>query len=115
MGANGDKHHASIYKSCIAPGRHPVEDLYGAMVSLICSGASLQWFKNEFLSEDFERINEEASKRRNKIKDVFFYPYLAGAGYPIWNTNAKGAFVGLTLEHDRYDLQGQLWKGLLLE
>ncbi len=99
-------------KSCIAPGRHPVEDLYGAMVSLICSGASLQWFKNEFLSEDFERINEEASKRRNKIKDVFFYPYLAGAGYPIWNTNAKGAFVGLTLEHDRYDFARAIMEGV---
>ena len=67
MGAMGISTTPLFTKSCIAPGRHPVEDLYGAMVSLICSGASLQWFKNEFLSEDFERINEEASKRRNKI------------------------------------------------
>lgn len=99
-------------KSYIAPGKHPVEGLYGAMASLICSGASLQWFKNEFLPEDFEEINEVASKRRDKIKDVFFYPYLAGAGYPIWNIKAKGAFVGLTLEHDRYDFARAIMEGV---
>lgn len=99
-------------QSCIAPGRHPVEGLYGAIASLICSGASLQWFKNEFLLEDFQKINEEAAKRRDKIKDVLFYPYLAGAAYPIWNAKARGAFIGLTLAHDRYDFARAIMEGV---
>lgn len=96
----------------IAPGKHPVEGLYGAMASLVCSGASLQWFKNEFLPEDFQKMNEEAAKRQEKTKDLFFYPYLAGANYPIWNLNAKGAFTGLGLEHDRFDFARAIMEGV---
>lgn len=96
----------------IAPGKHPVEGLYGAMASLVCSGASLQWFKNEFLSEDFQRMNEEVAKRKEKCEELFFYPYLAGANYPIWNAKAKGAFLGLTLEHDRFDFARAIMEGV---
>lgn len=96
----------------IAPGKHPVEGLYGAMASLVCSGASLQWFKNEFLPEDFQKMNEEAAQRREKTKDLFFYPYLAGANYPIWNLKAKGAFTGVTLEHDRFDFARAIMEGV---
>ena len=99
-------------KSYIAPGKHPVEGLYGAIASLVCSGASLQWFKNEFIPEDFDKMNEEAVGRRKKCKDLFFYPYLAGANYPIWETNAKGSFIGLGLEHDRFDFARAIMEGV---
>lgn len=99
-------------ESCIAPGKHPVEGLYGAIASLVCSGASLQWFKNEFLPEDFAEMNEKAALRRERTKELFFYPYLAGANYPLWNLNAKGVFAGLTLEHDRFDLARSIMEGV---
>lgn len=99
-------------ESYIAPGRHPVEGLYGAMASLVCSGASLQWYKNQFLPEDFDRMNKEAAERRERTKDLFFYPYLAGANYPIWNLNAKGTFTGITLEHDRFDFARAIMEGV---
>lgn len=99
-------------KSYIAPGKHPVEGLYGAMASLVCSGASLQWFKNEFLPEDFGRMNEEAAARREKAKDLFFYPYLTGAFYPNWNVKAKGILTGFTLEHDRFDFARAIMEGV---
>ena len=99
-------------KSYIAPGKHPVKGLYGAIASLVCSGASLQWFKNEFLPEDFQTMNMEAAKRRERTEELFFYPYLAGANYPIWNLRAKGAFTGLTLEHDRFDLARAVMEGV---
>ena len=99
-------------ESFIAPGKHPVEGLYGAIASLVCSGASLQWFKNEFIPEDFEELNKEAAQRREKAKELFFYPYLAGANYPIWNLNARGAFTGLALEHDRFDMARAIMEGV---
>lgn len=98
--------------SYIAPGKHPEKGLYGAIASLVCSGASLQWFKNEFLPEDFQTMNEEAAKRREKTEDLFFYPYLSGANYPIWNLKARGAFTGLSLEHDRFDLARAIMEGV---
>lgn len=99
-------------RSYIAPGRHPVEGLYGAIASLVCSGASLEWYKNAFLPEDFQKINEEAAKRRERTKDLFFYPYLAGANYPIWNLKARGTFTGITLEHDRFDFARAIMEGV---
>ena len=72
----------------------------------------MQWLKNEFLPESFDEMNREVEKRREKTKDLFFYPYLAGAPYPIWNQNAKGVFAGLTLEHDRFDLARALMEGV---
>ena len=51
-------------KSYIAAGRHPVPGLYGALASLITSGASLQWFKDEFISEGFKEIDAEVAKRK---------------------------------------------------
>lgn len=99
-------------KSYIAPGKHPVDGLYGAIASLVCSGASLQWFKNEFLQEDFQKMNEEVAQRREKCRELFFYPYMAGANYPIWNLKAKGSFTGVGLEHDRFDFARAIMEGV---
>ncbi|HHT65295.1 MAG: xylulokinase [Caldicoprobacterales bacterium] len=98
-------------KSHIAAGKHPVSGLYGALASLVTSGASLQWFKNEFVSEGFKEIDEEAAKRRDP--DLFFYPYLTGAPFPIQRPNAKGAFTGITLSHDRFDFARAIMEGVV--
>ena len=99
-------------KSFVAPGKHPVEGLYGAIASLVCSGASLQWFKNNFLPEEFDEMNRVVAQRREKTRELFFYPYLAGANYPLWIRNARGAFTGITLEHDRFDFARAIMEGV---
>ena len=96
----------------LAPGVHPVPGLYGAIGSLVGSGASLQWFKNKFLTEDFEEINREAALRADKVCDLFFYPYLSGANYPVWNLSARGCFTGISLEHDRFDFALAIMEGV---
>ena len=97
-------------KSYIAAGKHPVAGLYGSLASLVCSGASLQWYRNNFLREDFEEMDREAEKRKDV--DLCFYPYLAGAAYPVWNPKAKGAFTGITLAHDRFDFARAIMEGV---
>lgn len=96
----------------IAPGVHPVTGLYGAIASLVGSGASLQWFKNEFINEDFDEINRETAGRMESTRDLFFYPYLTGANYPIWNLKARGAFTGIELGHDRFDFSRAIMEGV---
>ena len=97
-------------KSFIAAGKHPVDGLYGSLASLICSGGSLQWYRNHFLREDFGEMDREVAKRKDE--DLCFYPYLAGAAYPIWNPKAKGAFTGITLAHDRFDFARAIMEGV---
>lgn len=98
--------------SYISPGKHPVDGLYGAIASLVCSGASLQWFKNNFLPEEFDEMNRVVAQRQEKTRDLFFYPYMAGARYPLWIPNARGAFTGITLEHDRFDFARAIMEGV---
>lgn len=99
-------------KSYIVPGRHPVDDLYGALASLVGSGASMQWFHNNLMSADFDIMNEVVPDRMEACKDLFFFPYLNGAPYPVHNCNAKGVFAGLTLEHDQFDLARAIMEGV---
>ena len=103
--------HPTFSDSYIAPSVHPVSGLYGEIASLVGNGISLQWFKNEFVIEDFTEIDRRAAERAEKTSELFFYPYLAGANYPIWKLNARGAFTGIRLDHDRFDFARSIMEG----
>lgn len=94
----------------ISPGVHPVSGLYGAICSLVGGGASMQWFKNEFLEEGFDVIDRKAAE--SAITELFYYPYLSGAGYPIWNPAVRGAFTGLSLANNRFDMARAIMEGV---
>lgn len=97
--------------SFVAPGKHPVQGLYGAIASLVGSGASLQWYKDRFIPESFEELNRQAAQRRESARELFFYPYLSGAQYPFWIEEARGVFAGISLEHDRFDFARAIMEG----
>ena len=97
-------------ESYIAPSIHPVPGLFGAMASLSGTGVSLEWYKNKFLPDvSFEELDLHAQKR--VIGDLFYYPYPLGAAYPIWNSNARAAFIGSNLDHDRFDYARAIMEG----
>ena len=58
------------------------------------------------------RDEPDSSPAPEKTRDLFFYPYMAGANYPLWVPNAKGAFLGITLEHDRFDFALAIMEGV---
>ena len=92
-------------ESYISACTHPAEGLYGNMASLTCTGASYQWIKDTFLpNEDFPSIDEKAAKETTKCGSIFFFPWLSGAGYPIWNMNARGGFIGMDFSHGPYSM-----------
>lgn len=98
--------------SFIVPGRHPIDGLYGALASLVGSGASMEWFRVNLMSADFDIMNEVVPERMESSKDLVFFPYVNGAPYPIHNRNAKGVFAGITLEHDQFDFARALMEGV---
>ena len=95
----------------IAPGIHPIEGLYGNIASLTCSGASLEWYKDKFEPGSFQEMDREAEKRAGRQGELFFYPYMTGANYPVWNLKAKGAFTGVELSCDRFDFALAIMEG----
>ena len=107
-------------ESYISPCRHIVPGRFGGMASLETGGVSLDWFKNKVAScsayeESYEVINEEIEKRGPGADGVLFYPHFAGTTCPTWSKNSKGAFLGLTLYHDRYHMARAVMEGVVYE
>lgn len=46
------------------------------------------------------------------MHNLFFYPYLSGAGYPLWNSGIRGSFMGIGLEHNRFDFARAIMEGV---
>ncbi len=66
------------------------------------AGIALKWFKNN-LCEDFSfrELDEIAEKVPAGSNGLTFLPFLCGSTMPKYNPDAKGAFLGLTMEHSR--------------
>lgn len=66
------------------------------------AGMALKWFKN-ILCEDFsfKQLDALAEAVPPGSAGLTFLPYLCGSTMPNYNPDAKGAFLGLTLEHTR--------------
>ena len=70
-------------------------------------GASIQWIA-EALSADPQypetaRLTTEAGGDLD-TEDLYFLPYLLGERSPIWDPNARGAFIGIGRHHTRRHL-----------
>lgn len=98
----------------IAPGIHPAEGAYGAMASLVSAGSSMKWYKN-LIDADFKIMDAEAEKRALSAKELYFMPYLAGAGFPHNKPELHGGLFGLEMRHDKYDIARALMEGVAFE
>lgn len=77
--------------------------LGGAMAA---TGAALDWMRVSVLDGRWSRdaLLAEAAAVAPGSEGLLFLPYLAGERAPIFDDRARGAFVGLTLAHDRAHL-----------
>jgi xylulokinase len=85
---------------------HVIEGMYNISGIISTSGKALEWFKNisgnkhTSYEELFHHIEDVPAGSDNLI----FLPYLTGERAPIWDPNARGTFVGLTLNHGRKEM-----------
>ncbi len=68
----------------------------GAMVA---AGASVSWLVTSILKDQnsMPELTQMATQVAPGSEGVIFLPYMMGERSPIWNTNARGVFFGLTL------------------
>ena len=108
---------ALIAQPHVIPGVHL---LLGAMVS---SGASLRWFRDQFGRSDaigndqssidgFDSLTQQADRVFPGSEGVIFLPYMMGERSPLWNTNARGVFFGLSLSTTRPALIRAIMEGV---
>jgi xylulokinase len=84
----------------------PLPNLYSVGGAMATTGKALDWFAREILDSGLgtAALIDEAARIEPGAGGLVFLPYLAGERSPIWDPDARGAFVGLTLEHDRAHL-----------
>ena len=90
------------------PGRWAVG---GAMAAL---GASVGWLRSSVLADRWsaEELFAEAASLPAGAEGLIFLPYLAGERAPLFDEDARGAFVGLTLAHGRAHLFRAVLEGV---
>jgi xylulokinase len=84
----------------------PLPGLYSVGAAMVATGRALDWFRDAVAggAVTTEALLEEAATVPAGADGVVFLPYLAGERSPIWDPQATGAFVGLTLAHGRAHL-----------
>lgn len=66
------------------------------------AGIALKWFKNNFCENySFRELDDLAKEVPIGSDGLTFLPYLCGSTMPKYNPEARGAFLGLTMEHTR--------------
>ena len=66
------------------------------------AGIALKWFKENFCENlSFRQLDEIAEKVEPGSNGLTFMPYLCGSIIPKYNPDARGAFLGFTMEHGR--------------
>ncbi len=99
---------------------HVVPGLYAPTGTMQAAGASVQWLKSVFMNApsygqtDFDIMDEAASQSPVAAGGLIFLPYLLGERSPIWDANARGAFIGLKMHHSGEDVVRAVLEGVAL-
>ena len=84
--------------------------LMGCMLS---AASCNKWFCEDILGTDDYAALQSAIKPENLGKNhVFFLPYLMGERSPINDTDARGTFVGMTMDTSRADMVQAVLEGV---
>jgi gluconokinase len=86
-------------------------------------GVIFEWFTRQFgdfknpfdIEFSMQEFIAEASKVPVGSEGLIFLPYLLGERAPIWNANARGAYLGLNITHERRHLVRATIEGILYE
>lgn len=101
---------------------HALEGRYLIIGAASSTGASLKWFRDQFGSMErlaakelkidaYDLMNLEAEGVEPGAGKVIFLPYMMGERSPIWDTYARGVFIGLTLNTTRGQMIRSIMEG----
>ena len=85
---------------------HPTR--YTPMGTMQAAGGARDWLVRVVGQVDDEEIEQSPQGARG----LMFLPYLIGERSPWWNPNARGAFVGLTMQTTKADMARAVLEGV---
>jgi xylulokinase len=101
---------------------HAVPGIHLLLGAMVASGASYRWYRDQFGQPEvesaarqnldpFDLLTQHASEVEAGSDGVIFLPYMMGERAPIWHTNARGVFFGLSLSTPRTALIRAILEG----
>jgi xylulokinase len=92
---------------------HAVPGRWHLMSVMLSAAGSLRWFRDALApGVAFGDLVAEATDVGAAADGLFFLPYLSGERSPHPDPLARGAFVGLTLQHDRRHMTRAVLEGV---
>jgi xylulokinase len=92
---------------------HAVPDVWHAMGVMLSAAGSLRWLRDVAAAGvGYEQLIAEAGAWPAGTEGLLFLPYLAGERTPHADPDARGAFVGLSIRHDRGALVRAVLEGV---
>ena len=84
------------------------------LMGVVLSAASCnKWWMEEILrTSDFSAEQKEINPENLGRNHVYYLPYLMGERSPINDTNARGTFIGMTMDNTRADLTQAVLEGV---
>src|SRR5207247_1665955 len=98
--------HARLHTFC-----HAVPGTWHAMGVMLSAAGSLAWLRG-IVGAGYDALDDEAARWEPGVEGLLFAPYLAGERTPHADPDARGAFVGLSLRHDRGALARAVLEGV---
>src|SRR5260370_10369712 len=92
---------------------HAVPGAWHAMGVMLSAAGSMQWFRDTLAAgEPFADLDAQAAEWAPGSDGLFFLPYLAGERTPHADPDARAAFIGLSLRHDRAAMVRAVMEGV---
>lgn len=86
---------------------------YHLMGCMLSAASCNKWFMDDILSDkDYSLIQSEITHEKLGRNNVYFLPYLMGERSPINDTNARGAFIGMSMDTKREDMLQAVLEGV---
>ena len=100
-----------------------LKDRFVTYASVFTSGTLLQWFRDNFTVAQKQQAEAQGSNIYSYLDangteyptGILALPYFSGAGTPYMDPEAKGALLGLTIEHTPGDIYKALQEGICYE
>jgi xylulokinase len=93
---------------------HALPGAFHVMAVTLSAGGSLRWWRSVCGDVSFDALVAEAEAAPPGSEGLVFLPYLTGERTPHLDPRARGAFVGLTVRHDRAAMTRAVMEGVVL-
>ena len=112
----------SVTESAFTAMPHAISGIHLLLGAMVASGASYRWYRDQFGQPEvesaaeqnldpFDLLTQHAAEVEAGSDGVIFLPYMMGERAPIWHTNARGVFFGLSLSTSRTALNRAILEG----